>query len=355
MTVESVPCILIIDDQSTSRQILEELVATLGERVVIKSFANPLAALTWAHTNPTDLVLTDYKMPQMNGVDFTLRFRAIYPDVPVVMVTSMEDREIRYQALEAGATDFLIKPVDHTECRARCRNLLTLRQQQLIIKDRARWLEEKVHQATQEITTREQETLLRLAKAGEYRDEETGCHVLRMAQFSSLIAERLGLSEDDRHVIEMAAPMHDIGKIGTPDNILLKPGKLDIGELIIMRTHAQIGYEILKDSPSKYLQMGAVIAHGHHEKYDGSGYPKGLSGEAIPLPARIVAVADVFDALTSERPYKHAWSIQDALQYLTTEQGRHFDPVCVQAFMAQLDKVLQVRQQLQYLPSVRNW
>jgi len=346
--------ILIIDDQSTSRQILEELVSSLGRDIVTESFADPLTALAWVHTNQPDLVLTDYKMPSMNGVEFTRRLRALYMDVPLVMVTSMEDREIRYQALEAGATDFLTKPVDHTECRARCHNLLTLRRQQLIIKDRAHWLEDKVNQATQEIRTREQETLLRLAKAGEYRDEETGFHVLRMARFSSLIAERLGLSEEDRHVIETAAPMHDIGKIGTPDNILLKPGKLDAEELAIMRTHARIGYEILKDSPSKYLQMGAVIARGHHEKFDGSGYPDGLVGEAIPLPARIVAVADVFDALTSERPYKHAWSIQDALQYLQTEQGRHFDPVCVQAFLPQLDKVLHIRQQLQDLPPVRN-
>jgi len=346
--------ILIIDDQSTSRQILEELVVSLGERIETESFADPLAALAWVHSNPPDLVLTDYMMPQMNGVEYTRRFRDLYPDVPLVIVTSMEDREIRYQALDAGATDFLTKPVDHTECRARCRNLLTLRQQQVIIKDRARWLEEKVSEATQEIVTRERETLLRLAKAGEYRDEETGCHVLRMARYSFLIAERLGLSEEECHVIETAAPMHDIGKIGTPDHILLKAGKLDPEELVIMRTHARIGYEILKDSPSKYLQMGAVIARGHHEKFDGSGYPDGLADIAIPLPARIVAVADVFDALTSERPYKHAWSVQDALQYLQTEQGRHFDPVCVQAFLAQFDKVLQVRQQLQDLPSVRN-
>jgi two-component system response regulator RpfG len=346
--------ILIIDDQFTSRQILEELVSSLGRDIVTESFADPLTALAWVHTNQPDLVLTDYKMPSMNGVEFTRRLRALYMDVPLVMVTSMEDREIRYQALEAGATDFLTKPVDHTECRARCHNLLTLRRQQLIIKDRAHWLEDKVNQATQEIRTREQETLLRLAKAGEYRDEETGYHVLRMARFSSLIAERLGLSEEERHVIETAAPMHDIGKIGTPDNILLKPGKLDAEELAIMRTHARIGYEILKDSPSKYLQMGAVIARGHHEKFDGSGYPDGLAGEAIPLPARIVAVADVFDALTSERPYKHAWSIQDALQYLQTEQGRHFDPTCVQAFLAQLDKVLHIRRQLQDLSPVRS-
>jgi two-component system response regulator RpfG len=223
-----------------------------------------------------------------------------------------------------------------------------------MIQNRARWLEEKVSQATQEIVTRERETLLRLAKAGEYRDEETGVHVLRMARFSSLIAERLGLSEEERHGIETAAPMHDIGKIGIPDHILLKPGRLDGEEFAIMRTHARIGFEILKDSPSKYLQLGAVIARGHHEKFDGSGYPDGLVGDAIPLAARIVAVADVFDALTSERPYKRAWSIQDALHYLQTEQGRHFDPDCVQAFLTQLDQVLHIRHQLQDLPPVHN-
>lgn len=346
--------ILIIDDQSTSRQILEELVASLGEGATTDSFADPVVALAWTRANPPDLVLTDYKMPYMNGVEFTRRFRQLYPETPLVMITALEDRSIRYQALEAGATDFLTKPVDHIECRARCRNLLTLRKHQILIKDRAHWLEERVDRATQEIRTRELETLLRLAKAGEYRDEETGGHILRMANFSRLIAERLGLSKDECQVIEIAAPMHDIGKIGIPDGILLKPGKLDPEEFRNMQDHARIGYEILKDSPSQYLQMGAIIAYGHHEKFDGQGYPNGLAGEAIPLPARIVAVADVFDALTSKRPYKRAWSVQDAVEYLQAQQGRHFDPACVQAFLAQLDKVLLIRQQSQDLPSARN-
>ena len=346
--------ILIIDDQSTSRQILEELVASMGDGATTDSFADPIVALAWTRANPPDLVLTDYKMPYMNGVEFTRRFRQLYPETPLVMITALEDRSIRYQALEAGATDFLTKPVDHIECRARCRNLLTLRQHQILIKDRANWLEERVDKATQEIRTRELETLLRLAKAGEYRDEETGGHILRMANFSRLIAERLGLSKDECQIIEIAAPMHDIGKIGIPDNILLKPGKLDTEEFRSMQNHARIGYEILKDSPSQYLQMGAIIAYGHHEKFDGQGYPNGLAGEIIPLPARIVAVADVFDALTSKRPYKRAWSVQDAVEYLQIQQGRHFDPACVQAFLAQLDKVLFIRQQSQDLPPVRN-
>lgn len=335
--------ILIIDDQSTSRKILEQLVSTLSGHVTAKSFADPVEALSWATNNQPDLVLTDYKMPNMDGIEFTRRFRETHPDTPLVVVTALEEKEIRYQALEAGATDFLNKPVDHMECRARCRNLLLLSHHQRLIKDRARLLEKKVDEATREIRIREQETLLRLAKAGEYRDEETGNHVLRMAKFARLMAERLGLSEGDCHVIEVAAPMHDIGKIGIPDGILLKPGKLDASELQIMRTHARIGYEILKDSPSKYLQMGAVIALGHHERYDGTGYPSRLRGYEIPLEARIVAVADVFDALTSVRPYKKAWSIQEAREYLNAERGKHFDPECIDVFNAQFDKILGIR------------
>lgn len=348
------PMILILDDQFTSRKILEQLVLTLNEHVEAKSFADPVLALEWTTTHQPDLVLTDYKMPNMDGVEFTRRFRKLHADVPLVVVTALEDKEIRYQALEAGATDFLTKPIDHTECRARCRNLLLLSHHQRLVKDRAHLLEMKVSEATQEIRVREQETLLRLAKAGEYRDEETGNHVLRMAKFARLMAEKLGLPESDCHVIEIAAPMHDIGKIGVPDSILLKPGKLDQDELQIMRTHTRIGYEILKDSPSKYLQMGAVIALGHHERYDGKGYPSRLRGYEIPLEARIVAVSDVFDALTSVRPYKKAWSIEEALTYLRTERGKHFDPDCIDAFLAQFDKILRVRQEFLDLPAADN-
>lgn len=348
------PTILIIDDQFTSRKIFEQLVTTLGEHLEVKSFAEPLAALEWATTHQPDLVLTDYKMPNMDGVGFTRRFREIYPDIPLIVVTGTEDKEVRYLALEAGATDFLTKPIDHIECRARCRNLLLLSRQQQSMRDRANWLQQKVSEATREIRTREQETLLRLAKAGEYRDEETGNHVIRMAKFARLMAEKLGLPESDCHVIESAAPMHDIGKIGIPDGILLKPGKLDSSELQIMRTHSRIGYEILKDSPSKYLQMGAVIALGHHERYDGTGYPSRLRGYEIPLEARIVAVADVFDALMSNRPYKKPWSMQDALSYLNAERGKHFDPDCIDAFHAQFEKILSIRQEFLDLPAAKH-
>jgi two-component system response regulator RpfG len=351
---EAMPFILLVDDQFTSRKILEQLVITLNDHLEVKSFADPVSALEWARNHQPDLVLTDYKMPQMDGIEFTRRFRALHVDTPLVMVTAVEDKEVRYLALEAGATDFLTKPIDHTECRARCRNLLQLSHHQRIVKNRALLLESKVSEATKEVRIREEETLLRLAKAGEYRDEETGNHVIRMAKFSRLMAEKIGLPESDCHVIEIAAPMHDIGKIGIPDGILLKPGKLDDAELRVMRTHARIGYEILKDSPSKYLQLGAVIALGHHERYDGSGYPSRLRGYEIPLEARIVAVADVFDALTSVRPYKKAWSIQDSLNYLSSERGKHFDPDCVDAFHAQFEKILRVREMFIDLPTADN-
>ncbi|MHB8624433.1 MAG: HD domain-containing phosphohydrolase [Sulfuricaulis sp.] len=348
------PSIMIIDDQFTSRRILEQLVNGLSNHLEVKLFAEPVSALEWLAIQQPDLVLTDYKMPTMDGVSFIRRFREIYPDVPLIMVTSVEDKEIRYQALEAGATDFLTKPIDHTECLARCRNLLLLSQHQQLVKDRAHLLEKRVTEATVEIKIREQETLLRLAKAGEYRDEETGNHILRMAKFARLMAEKLGCPDGDCHVIEVAAPMHDIGKIGIPDAVLLKPGKLDSDQLQIMRTHTRIGYEILKDSPSKYLQMGAVIALGHHERYDGTGYPSRLRGYEIPLEARIVAVADVFDALTSVRPYKKAWSIQDALNFLIAERGKHFDPDCIDAFQTQFDKILSIRQIFLDLPTADN-
>jgi two-component system, response regulator RpfG len=340
--------ILVIDDQATSRLLMQELLSTtsLDGPVDVKSFGDPVEALSWTEMNAPDLVLTDYSMPRMTGLEFTMRFRQRYPDVPLIVVTGMNDRAIRYKALEAGATDFLTKPVDHTECRARCRNLLTMYHQQKLIKNRAALLEEQVKQATHDILLREQETLLRLAKAGEHRDEETGLHVLRMARFSGLIAEGLGLPEDDCQVIVASAPMHDIGKIGIPDGILLKPGKLDAQERELMQKHTRIGYEILRDSPSVYIRMGAVIARSHHEKFDGNGYPDNLTGDDIPLPARIVAVADVFDALMSVRPYKKAWALQDALQYLIEQKGRHFDPRCVEAFLSQFDKVQRVRNEL---------
>lgn len=336
---------LIIDDQFTSRLVLEKLVLSIDDSVVSHVVEEPLMALTWLQDHEPDLILTDYKLPNFDGVELTRRIRSIprLADVPIIMVTSSSELSVRYEALESGATDFLTKPVDHHECRARCRNLLMLRHQQLLLRDKTQWLEIRVSQAMREVLQREQETLLRLAKAGEYRDQETGNHVMRMSKYSRLIAEGLGLSDETCATIEVAAPMHDIGKIGVPDHILLKPGPLSREESTVMQNHAMIGYEILKGSPSKFLTMGATIARGHHEKWDGSGYPDQIGGKEIPIAARIVAVADVFDALTSARPYKKPWSIVDAVAYLNKEKGSHFDPDCVDAFLDQAEKISSIQ------------
>ncbi len=340
--------VLVLDDQATGRRILQEIIRTIDRSLQVESFADPNEALGMVRHRAPDLILTDYRMPEMNGVEFIRRVRAIpnCRDVPVVMITVVGDRSVRYEALNAGATDFLTRPLDQYECRSRCRNLLTLRQQQCIIQDRAKWLEKQVEMATHQVLLRERETLLRLAKAGEYRDEDTGNHVLRMARYSRLIAEYLGLSEADCDEIEYASPMHDIGKIGIPDHILLKPGKLSIREWELMKQHTVIGHGILSDSESRFIQIGSVIALNHHEKFDGGGYPAGLAGEAIPLPARIVAVADVYDALRSQRPYKSAWPREDAVNYIARQAGAHFDPACVDAFLNQLNNIFEVEHSL---------
>lgn len=339
--VSSMPTILVIDDQAISRMILEELVRSVDQDVQVEAFADPVKALEWAKTYTPDLILSDYRMPGMDGVEFTRWVRRIpsCADIPLIVITCVDDKSVRYRALEAGATDFLIKPIDHHECRARCRNLLALRQQQQIVKDRARWLERQVKESTRKIALREQEALLRLARAGEYRDEDTGNHVIRMASFARLIAEQLGWPAEECDLIEHAAPMHDIGKIGIPDTVLQNPGKLTSRDRVIMQTHTTIGNEILRDSPSCYLQMGAVIAQSHHEWFNGEGYPQGLTGQDIPLAARIVAVADVYDALVSERTYRSAWPMHRAIDHLVEHKGRQFDPDCVDAFVPGVDQI----------------
>jgi len=255
------------------------------------------------------------------------------------VITVVSEKSVRYDALEAGATAFLTRPIDQIECRTSCRNLLKLHEQQSIIQDRADWLARQVEVATQQVVSREKETLLRLAKAGEYRDEETGYHVVRMAKYSRQIAEALGLSEMECDEIEYAAPMHDIGKIGIHDDVLLKPGKFEPQEWLTMQQHTTIGHAILSNSQSRYIQTGSIIALSHHEKFDGTGYPHGIVGIDIPLVARIVAVADVYDALVSNRPYKEPWSETDAQDYLEKHSGTQFDPICVEAFFERIETI----------------
>lgn len=338
--------VVIVDDETTGRMILGKIIQQVDDDITIVDFESPIQALAWLDEHQADLIVTDYKMPEMNGVAFIreVRNRPACENVPVMMITVVSEKEVRYEALDAGATAFLIRPIDQVECRTSCRNLLKLHEQHLIIQNRADWLAQQVNIATEQIILREQETILRLAKAGEYRDEETGNHVVRMAKYAREIAEELGLTQTECDDIEYAAPMHDIGKIGIPDGVLLKPGKLNANEWEIMQSHTTIGYEILSNSQSKYMQMGAVIALYHHERFDGRGYPNGLRGSDIPLIARIVTVADVYDALVSVRPYKDAWPAEEAIAYLKAQAGTQLDPQCVDAFCRRIPQVMQIQQ-----------
>ena len=333
--------VLIVDDESTGRTILSKIIQQVEDEIGVEAFDNPLEALKWLDDNHPDLIITDYRMPEMNGIELTrkIRERPGMQDIPIMVITVVNEKSVRYDALEAGATAFLTRPIDQIECRTSCRNLLKLHEQQSIIQDRADWLARQVEIATQQIVSREKETLLRLAKAGEYRDQETGYHVIRMAKYSRQIAEALGLSEMECDEIEYAAPMHDIGKIGIHDDVLLKPGKFEPQEWLTMQQHTTIGHAILSNSQSRYIQTGSIIALSHHEKFDGTGYPHGIVGIDIPLVARIVAVADVYDALVSNRPYKEPWSETDAQDYLEKHSGRQFDPICVEAFFERIETI----------------
>lgn len=337
--------VLIIDDNLTNVVLLKHLVGRVGGCTPVTFLESP-QALDWSETNQADIVLVDYMMPDIDGLEFIRRFRA-HPnnlDVPIVMITTADKKDIRYMALDEGATEFLSKPIDPPEFNARMRNLVGMRRSQMETRDRAAWLAVEVEKATRAVVAREEELILRLSKAAEFRDPETGGHILRMAHYSRLIAEQLGLPADQCSDLYRAAPMHDIGKIGIPDGILLKPGRLDEDEFRVMMEHPRMGWEILNNSTSALIALGAEIALTHHEKWDGSGYPNHLTGLAIPLPGRIVAVADVFDALTSARPYKAAWPVERARALLEEQAGGHFDPDCVAAFLAVWDKVLEVKE-----------
>ncbi|HRK56428.1 MAG TPA: response regulator [Burkholderiaceae bacterium] len=346
--------IAIVDDNRTNLVLMRGFMQQLPGNESIE-FTDSVEALSWCTTNHPDLVIVDYMMPKMDGLEFIRAFRAHEDSagVPMLMVTASHETEVRIKALDLGANDFLTKPVDRMELLVRVRNMLALRQGQKALVDRAAWLAGEVAKATQEIVQRERDTIVRLARAAEHRDPETGGHILRMAHYSQLIARNMGLSEEQQALLLTAAPMHDVGKVATPDSILLKPGRLTDDEMAIMRQHAYIGYEILSGSDSPLLQMAATIAYSHHEKFDGSGYPRRLKGEDIPLVGRIVAVADVFDALTSERPYKKAWEFAQAASFLRDNVWSHFDPVCVAAFLRDEKAVWAIRDRFQDSPEER--
>lgn len=336
--------VLIVDDSEINLTLLKALVLRLGECFPVLS-DNPLRALEVCTEALPDLLIVDYMMPDMDGLELIRRFRLLpgAEDVPILMITANDQKDVRYQALAGGANDFLNKPIDRAEFAARAKNMLALRKGQKMLADRALHLAELVDEQTEVIRKREQELIFCLSRAAEFRDPETGGHIQRMAYYSQLIARYLGLTSDEQKLILEASPMHDVGKIGIPDHILLKPGRLEAEEFVVMKTHAAIGYELLRGTTSEVLNTAALIAGAHHEKWDGSGYPKGLSGDSIPLFGRIVAVADVFDALTSERVYKPAWPLEKAKQLLIDGRGVHFDPKCVDAFLAAWDDAMLIR------------
>ncbi len=338
--------ILIVDDNATNLVLLRALSAQVSP-LPVQAFDDPFAALDWCRREPLALAIIDYMMPGMDGVALTRCLRRL-PDtatVPVVVVTAQRDRAVRERALDAGATDFLTKPLDSIEFKLRVRNLLELSRSRRELEARSHWLACEVTAATATVARREQELVERLARAAEFRDPETGAHIARMARFSRLIAEGLGMDRDFCDAVMTAAPMHDIGKLGTPDHILLKPGRLTEEEMVVMRRHAAIGAHILSGSSSPLLELARTIALHHHEHFDGSGYPDGLRGTQIPIAARIVAVADVFDALTSVRPYKRAWTLDEGRHTIESGIGTHFCADAVRAFLARWPDILRVRQE----------
>lgn len=339
--------VLIVDDQASARTMLRHVVEGIGPVVKVSDFGNPIDALRWSENNTTDLLLLDYRMPEMDGLEFARRFRRPISrrDVPIVLISVVGDEPVRQAALDSGVIDFVIKPVRPRELRSRCKNLLQMRRQGESIKERARALEQKVLESSQEASFLEHDILLRVAKAVDQRELGAGAHLVRMSRYCGVIGEGLGMSEEEVRILVQAAPLHDIGKIGVPESILLKPGCLDDSEMAVMRRHPLIGQQILRDSHNKVIQAAALIALRHHERCDGSGYPDGLKGDQIPLLARIVAVADVFDALTTERPYHSAWGIEDAFDYLQQHAGTLFDGHCVRVLLANKARVLEIQQE----------
>jgi putative two-component system response regulator len=350
------PRILIVDDEAPNRELLEELVTSFGYES--ETAADGLEALAKLKLD-IDLVLMDVMMPGMDGFEVVRRIRrdSDCSDIPIIMVTALTSKEDRLRAVESGANDFISKPIDMTEVRVRTASLLKVKEAQDVIKRHRAELEKTVERRTASLrmaleeTAEAQrrthkahmETIHRLAVAAEYRDEHTAAHIHRMSRYSAVLARRFNLPPGEEELILQASPMHDVGKIGIPDAMLLKPGKLTEGEWDLMKQHSIIGSHILNGSSSELLQAGEIIALSHHEKWDGSGYPRGLAGEDIPLWGRICAVADVFDALTTERPYKEAFSNEKAVDILKEGQGRHFDPELLDLFVEHLDEMVVIQ------------
>jgi len=344
--------ILVVDDEDRNLRLMEAILTPLGYEVILARDGEE--ALEKVREVSPDVILLDIMMPKMDGFKVARQLKEEEETriIPIVMVTALKEVDDRVKALEVGADDFLTKPVDKTELKARVRSLLKVKAYHDHMRDYQKELEaevarrtEQLRQAFEKIKAASLETIYRLSRAAEYRDEDTGAHIQRMSHYAATVARKIGLDDSTAETILYAAPMHDVGKIGIPDRILLKPGKLDPDEWEIMKQHTIIGGKILEDSDAGFIKLAEVIALTHHEKWDGSGYPKGLKGLKIPLAGRITAIADVFDALTSKRPYrKEPFSLEKTFGIIKEGRGSHFDPEVVDAFFAAKDEILSIKE-----------
>ncbi len=343
--------ILIVDDKLENVQLLKMMLSYAGYAKV-RSTTDSREVLELYRDNDFDLILLDIRMPHLDGFQVMEQLSANIKDdyLPILVLTAQNDMETRLKALEAGAKDFVTKPFDNVEVLNRISNMLEVRCLHNRLKRQNQRLEAKVRERTLELQLRNEELgrtrleiIRHLGRAGEYRDNETGMHVLRMSKSCRRLALAAGLGEDHAEQILQASPMHDVGKIGIPDAILLKPGKLDKDEWAVMKSHAEIGSDIIGDHQPGLMRMAQEIAITHHEKWDGSGYPNGLAGEEISIEGRIASICDVFDALTSARPYKSAWPIEKAMAFINEQTGKHFDPELARLFAGVLPDILAIR------------
>jgi len=337
---------LLVEDDPIQVRLYELLIASFKEDHAVSNVSSVDEAFDWCGNHEADLVIVDRHLRRGgDGLDFVRRFRGLYDalTVPVLMVTGDLAREVRIDALAAGATDFLTKPVDNIEFSSRVKNMLMLRTYERRVTNHAAHLAAEVREATQAISNREHEVIIRLARTAEYLDPTTGSHILRIAHLARCIATALEIPEARCEALFDAAPMHDIGKVAVPSAILIKPGPLTREEFTIVKKHTSVGYDILRDSESRLIQTAAEIALTHHERWDGTGYPRGIKGEDIPLFGRITAVADVFDALTSVRPYKVAWPIDKAIDEIMHGSGSQFDQTVVRSLLSQVPNLVDIK------------
>lgn len=348
--MEPRPVILIADDDERIRRSLTDILLT--QRYKIIQAQNGAEALEKVKTESPDVILLDINMPEMTGIEVTERLKQDPESrlIPIVIVTGHDDTDLRVRALKLGADDFLTKPPHVAELTARVRSLLKVKayndhmqRYQSVLEEEVRMRTEELDEAHERLRNASLDTIYRLSRAAEYKDEDTSVHIQRMSHYAATLAERMGMSSVDTETLLYSAPMHDIGKLGIPDRILLKPGKLDSDEWKVMKQHTLFGEQILEDSDSDFIKLGKTIAVTHHEKWDGSGYPHGSEGEQIPIQGRIVAVADVFDALTSRRPYKDPFSNDRAFQIVEEGRGSHFDPDLVDAFLGAKSEILETQ------------